>query len=178
MGHDWPVHDQANVQANSRITADALAGLLTGWADAHHGTLSQQLAHALRRAVRSGVLGDGTRLPPERGLATALAVSRSTVTAALDELRADGTVTSRQGSGTVVRTEHPRALVGTRIAEHFATVPGVDLAAGNPPDASHLPPSPSMSPASSPGAGGPAWSPWASPPCARPWPPAWPATAA
>lgn len=74
-------------------------------------------------------------------MAAALAVSRSTVTAALDELRAEGTVESRQGSGTVVREVHAGAVAGTRIAEHFSHAGhGIDLAAGNPPDASHLPP--------------------------------------
>ena len=73
-------------------------------------------------------------------MAAALNVSRSTVTAALDELRADGTVESRQGSGTVVRDVHAHTIAGTRIAEHFFEVGGIDLAAGNPPDASHLPP--------------------------------------
>ena len=73
-------------------------------------------------------------------MAAALNVSRSTVTAALDELRADGTVESRQGSGTVVRDVHAHTIAGTRIADHFFDVGGIDLAAGNPPDASHLPP--------------------------------------
>ncbi|MEO6121405.1 MAG: PLP-dependent aminotransferase family protein, partial [Acidimicrobiales bacterium] len=77
--------------------------------------------------------------PPERSLARALAVSRSTVTAALDELRADEVVESRQGSGTWVRGA-PRHVGATRIAQHFADSPGVDLAAGNPPDPSHWPP--------------------------------------
>lgn len=126
---------QADVAKGER-----LGMLLAGWADATHGTLAQQLAHALRGAVQAGVLADGSRLPAERAMAAALAVSRSTVTAALDELRAEGTVVSRQGSGSTVRNLYARASPGTRIAEHFSTVPGIDLAAGNPPDASHLPP--------------------------------------
>jgi DNA-binding transcriptional MocR family regulator len=114
--------------------------LLGDWADATHGTLAQQLARALRRAVQSAVLADGSRLPAERAMAEALSVSRSTVTAALDELRAEGTVESRQGSGTVVRNLSARTTAGTRIADHFSGATGIDLAAGNPPDASHLPP--------------------------------------
>jgi len=134
MRHDWPVNQPATRQAAQVGT------LLAGWADASHGTLAQQLARALRGAVLAGVLTDGERLPAERSLAAALSVSRSTVTAALDELRADGTVESRQGSGTVVRSVFARTVVGTRIADHFSSAPGIDLAAGNPPDASHLPP--------------------------------------
>ena len=49
-------------------------------------------------------------------------------------------MTSRQGSGTTVRSAYARAVAGSRIAEHFLPVSGIDLAAGNPPDASHLPP--------------------------------------
>ncbi len=129
------------MRANVKVMqSEELATLLSGWADATHGTLAQQLARALRGAVQSAVLADGARLPAERAMADALLVSRSTVTAALDELRADGTVVSRQGSGTTVRNQSARTTAGTRIAEHFFSTPGIDLAAGNPPDASHLPP--------------------------------------
>ncbi|MDQ1367373.1 MAG: hypothetical protein QOE57_3415 [Acidimicrobiaceae bacterium] len=116
-----------------------MADLLRGWPESAHGTMAQRLANAIRAAVASGLLGDGVRLPPERALASALAVSRSTVTAALDELRAEGVVESRQGSGTVVHGGH-RSITSTRIAEHFSEWPGIDLASGNPPDPSHWPP--------------------------------------
>jgi DNA-binding transcriptional MocR family regulator len=139
MVHDWRVNEQANHQSGS-LGGEKLAALLAGWADAAHGTLPQQLAHAMRRAIQSGVLAAGSSLPPERSIAAALAVSRSTVTAALDELRAEGTVDSRRGSGTTVRNLYSRSIGGTRVAEHFQTAAGIDLAAGNPPDASHLPP--------------------------------------
>ncbi len=122
------------------MPVDDLGPLLGGWADETHGTLAQQLAHALRQAVTAGMLADGARLPAERAMAGALSVSRSTVTAALDELRAEGTVVSRQGSGTTVRSPYARTVAGSRIAEHFSPTLGIDLAAGNPPDASHLPP--------------------------------------
>lgn len=139
MGHHWQVNAQTTSQA-SQVSGPALASTLGGWTDATHGTLAQQLARALRGAIEAGVLPGGSRLPSERALASALSVSRSTVTAALDELRAQGVLVSRQGSGTVVRRIATPTLTGTRIAEHFGTVPGIDLAAGNPPDASHLPP--------------------------------------
>ncbi|MDP9075655.1 MAG: winged helix-turn-helix domain-containing protein, partial [Actinomycetota bacterium] len=129
-------------QANNkppREGVDHLAGLLAGWPESAHGTLAQRLSVAIRDAVAAGLIGDGVRLPAERALADALAVSRSTVTAALDELRAEGIIESRQGSGSVVRSGH-RSIASTRIAEHFAEWPGVDLAAGNPPNPSHWPP--------------------------------------
>ncbi len=140
IGHYWYVVQQANTRPTGAVAPERLRSLLADWSDAAHGTLAQQLAHGLRRAVRSGLLADDTRLPAERVLAEALSVSRSTVSAALDELRADGTIESRQGSGTVVRSRHAHASPGTRIAEHFSGSPGIDLAAGNPPDPSHLPP--------------------------------------
>ncbi len=76
---------------------------MRGWSEAAHGTLAQRLASAVRGAIAAGLLGDGIPLPPERLLAESLAVSRSTVTA-LDELRAEGLVESRRGSGSVLRS--------------------------------------------------------------------------
>src|SRR5690606_27321264 len=58
---------------------------------------------------------------------------------ALDELRADGVIESRRGSGSFVRGPHVAAAVGTRIAEHFSSTPHIDLSSGNSPDPSHLP---------------------------------------
>lgn len=112
--------------------------MLVGWPEAAHGTLAQRLANAVRAAVTAGLLADGIRLPPERALAETLAVSRSTVTAALDELRAEGMIESRRGSGSVVRNRR-RSIAASRIAEHFSEWPGIDLATGNPPDPSHWP---------------------------------------
>lgn len=130
----------ANHRPTDALAPERIRDLLADWGGAGHGTLAQHLAHGLRRAVLSGVIADGARLPAERALADALSVSRSTVSTALDELRAEGTLESRQGSGTVVRSRHGQASPGTRIAEHFSAAPGIDLAAGNPPDPSHLPP--------------------------------------
>ena len=117
-----------------------LARLLSGWTDGGHGTLPQRLAYGLRCAISSGLLGDGAKLPPERDLARALAVSRSTITTALDLLRDEGLVESRQGSGTVVRGPSQRSVGTTRIAGQLVGATGIDLALGTPPDPSHLPP--------------------------------------
>jgi DNA-binding transcriptional MocR family regulator len=119
--------------------SSGVVAVLGPWASSGHGTLAQRLAHGLRQAIDAGLLADGTPLPSERLLATTLAVSRSTVTSALDELRADGLLVSRQGSGTVVRGRREPDVGGGRIAEHFAGVAGIDLATANPPDPSHLP---------------------------------------
>lgn len=113
--------------------------LLEGWAATGHGPLPRRLAHAVRRLIDAGVLPSGWRLPPERALAQALAVSRTTVTRALDELRDERRLTSRQGSGTSVVRPATVASFGTRVAAHLSAGPGIDLAKGDAPDLSHLP---------------------------------------
>jgi len=66
------------------------------------GPIYSRLARALRRAIEEGDLTGGTRLPPERPLAEALEISRTTVVLAYGQLRRSGLVESRQGSGTWV----------------------------------------------------------------------------
>lgn len=120
-----------------------IAAAIAGWADSGHGNLSQRLAYGLRRLIDAGLLAPGAPLPPERTLAAELAVSRSTVTAALDLLRADGVLTSRQGRGTFVAGFGARAddEAANRMAVHLVEgAGGIDLAVGNPADVSHLPP--------------------------------------
>ena len=58
------------------------------------------LAQRVRMLVADGRVPLGTRLPAERELAAALALSRATVTAAYARLRDDGWATARQGAGT------------------------------------------------------------------------------
>ncbi|MFG2480910.1 PLP-dependent aminotransferase family protein [Streptomyces fagopyri] len=74
------------------------------------------LTNALRDAVRTGRLAPGTRLPPSRSLAADLGVSRNTVTDSYAELVAEGWLTARQGSGTLVaeQAEPGRAGTGSR----------------------------------------------------------------
>lgn len=60
------------------------------------------LAAALRLLILDGRLGLETRLPGERDLAAAIGLSRGTVAAAFAELRADGFLASRHGSGSLV----------------------------------------------------------------------------
>ena len=134
-----PVPDPAP-QRSSRVDGPDLAALLDGWASVGHGTLPRRLAHAVRRAVQAGVLPAGWQIPPERHLAGELAVSRATVTEALDELRREGLLSSTQGRGTFVAGGATPARMGTRVADHLSGGRGIDLATGNPPDLSHLPP--------------------------------------
>ena len=67
------------------------------------GPLYQQLAQAITLAVERSDVLPGTRLPPERSLADALKLSRTTVVQAYARLREAGTIESRHGSGTWVR---------------------------------------------------------------------------
>jgi DNA-binding transcriptional MocR family regulator len=67
------------------------------------GAAYRQLARALRLLILDGRIGLGVRIGGERDLARALRVSRTTVSAAFDLLRAEGYLLSRQGSGSVTR---------------------------------------------------------------------------
>jgi GntR family transcriptional regulator / MocR family aminotransferase len=69
--------------------------------------LFRQLYGGIRDAVLGGRLPAGTRLPPSRGLATELGVSRNTVTLAYDQLVAEGYLRGRPRSGMQVATTLP-----------------------------------------------------------------------
>ncbi|MDX2681833.1 MocR-like pyridoxine biosynthesis transcription factor PdxR [Streptomyces sp. NY05-11A] len=90
------------------------------------------LQAALRDAVRSGRLVQGTRLPSSRDLAADLGVSRGLVTEAYEQLTAEGYLRSGRGAGTwvggAVRAARPRAR------DHAPRTPGarVDFVPGTP----------------------------------------------
>ncbi|MEQ9367208.1 MAG: PLP-dependent aminotransferase family protein [Leptospirales bacterium] len=69
-----------------------------------------------RGAILDGVLAGGSRLPPGRALAQQLGVSRNTVSAAFDQLLAEGYIEARPGSGTFVARLPPAALNDRRRA--------------------------------------------------------------
>jgi DNA-binding transcriptional MocR family regulator len=146
-----------------RLPPAELAAQLGDWSSRPHGSLSRRLAAALRSRIVAGLLPAGVGLPPERQLAQALAVSRSTLVVALDELRAEGLVHSRVGSGTTVgpltgvpigapmgpaigpdgtdgvpspRRGRAGASLADRVLGHRG---GINLGVSAPPDAQHLP---------------------------------------
>jgi DNA-binding transcriptional MocR family regulator len=84
------------------------------------GPAYQRLAGALRTAIERGDYPLGARLPAERALAKALRVSRTTVVGAYDQLRQDGWVESRQGSGSRVRRGGSRPRPSEREARTSA----------------------------------------------------------
>ncbi|MCD0501766.1 GntR family transcriptional regulator [Bordetella petrii] len=67
----------------------------------------RQLVQHLRSDIIHGVFPVGSQLPTEEELAERFTVSRHTVREALRQLRTDGLVSSRQGSGTTVMPPPP-----------------------------------------------------------------------
>jgi len=70
--------------------------------------LSQQLTLQLSHWVVSGRLAPGIRLPASRLLAQDLKLSRNTINTAIEQLRAQGYLTSQAGSGVFVSTDLPQ----------------------------------------------------------------------
>src|SRR5712692_6559774 len=68
--------------------------------------LYRQICQALREAILSGELAEGTRLPTERALASELGVNRTTVMNAYNELASEGLIEGHVGRGTLVRRNH------------------------------------------------------------------------
>jgi GntR family transcriptional regulator/MocR family aminotransferase len=89
------------------------------------------LEHALRDAVRSGRLSAGARLPSTRALAAELGLARGTVSAAYDQLVAEGYFVARQGSGTEVADLAQRQPEAADRAV-AGTAPVHDLRPGSP----------------------------------------------
>jgi DNA-binding transcriptional MocR family regulator len=83
------------------ISGRALGALLP---DVRQGTppVYAALANAITSLVLNGRIAPETRLPSERDLAQQLLLSRATITAAYDELRESGYLTSRTGAGSFV----------------------------------------------------------------------------
>src|SRR3954447_7970389 len=71
---------------------------------------SQQIANKLRAAILTGKFAPGDRLPSQPDLAARYGVARETVKRALDLLRAERLIVSRQGSGAFVRAQTQRAV--------------------------------------------------------------------
>ncbi len=68
----------------------------------HRGRLSDQLYGQVFEQITSGRLKVGEQLPPEMEISERFGVSRPVVREALQQLRADGLITSHQGLGTFV----------------------------------------------------------------------------
>ncbi|GAA0933929.1 PLP-dependent aminotransferase family protein [Pseudonocardia zijingensis] len=86
-----------------RIGAPSFARLLGDWRPPDGRGLAEALADRIRLLVLDGRLPLETRLPAERELAAALAVSRTTVAGAYEALRSAGVLRSRRGAGSWTR---------------------------------------------------------------------------
>lgn len=80
------------------------------------GPLYRQLVEALRHEIVKGLYPIGTQLPTEASLCERFGVSRHTVREALRQLRLDGFISSRRGSGTTVMLPSPTAFNVHRVA--------------------------------------------------------------
>ena len=89
----------------------------------------RDIADALRLRVESGELGPGSVLPSEADLSAAYDASRVTVRRALEQLREEGLVDSRQGFGWFVATDPLRQSLG-----RLATIEGQLKASGVQPE--------------------------------------------
>jgi len=99
----------------------------------------EQLERTLRDAIRDGRLHAGMRLPSSRGLAAELGVSRGVVSAAYDQLVAEGYLETRQGApvriAEGVRAQPPRPRTPSLLPRYaYDFSPGLPDLAGFPRD--------------------------------------------
>ncbi|HEV2639684.1 MAG TPA: PLP-dependent aminotransferase family protein [Actinocrinis sp.] len=113
---------------NGLIGGTQLAQLLGPWRTVDrggNGTLHTALAERIKGLILDGRVPVGVRLPAERGLADALALSRTTVTAAYAQLRDSGHATSRHGSGTFTSLPDQAVVHSSGMWRSGATRTGV-----------------------------------------------------
>ncbi|MBW4643470.1 MAG: PLP-dependent aminotransferase family protein [Goleter apudmare HA4340-LM2] len=79
--------------------------------------LHRQVYEELRRAILSGRLAPGQKLPSTRRLAKSLSISRSTVTQSYEQLLSEGYLETTVGSGTFVCRRLPDDLLDTAPVE-------------------------------------------------------------
>lgn len=92
------------------LNPGSVARELGNWrTSSRSGPTYQGLAAGLRLLIVDGRLPVGSRLPSERALADTLRVSRTTVTAAYTELRAEGYLHARRGTRSTIALPHAPA---------------------------------------------------------------------
>ncbi|MEU6934139.1 PLP-dependent aminotransferase family protein [Streptomyces sp. NPDC046374] len=115
--------------ADRVLSGRQLAALLTPPPEGRFGY--RELARAVRETLLDGRVALRMRLPAERELATALGVSRTTVTSAYDLLRESGYAHSRQGAGTWTALPEGQSPIGP-AAIHGDTGAVIDFALAAP----------------------------------------------
>lgn len=122
--------------SSRRIGPASLTRLLGAWRGEGVGPAYRQLADGLRLLVLDGRLPLDVVLPGERELASALEVSRTTVTAAMARLRDDGFLERRQGAGARTRLPAgPGARGQTNVLSGAEGDGLIDMASAAPPAA-------------------------------------------
>lgn len=91
--------------------ADAKAGRLNHKRSGKDRTLSDQVYEKILAMIASGETPVGSKLPTEHVLSETLEVSRPVLRQALKQLREDGVVVSRQGSGSFVQRRPETAIL-------------------------------------------------------------------
>jgi len=86
------------------------------------GSLHEQVASAIRRAIAEGEARPGERLPPARDLARVLGVNSNTVLRALRTLRDEGVLEFRRGRSITVAEGAQLQSRLSRIAREFVKV--------------------------------------------------------
>lgn len=77
--------------------------------------LSEKIYQSLKRRITRGHYGANEKLPAEKDLSVQFGVSRPVLRAALEQLREDGLIVSRQGAGNFVRMTRETALGYTPV---------------------------------------------------------------
>lgn len=84
----------------------------------HSGeALQAQLYQQLVERIFNGYLPPGTRLPSSRIMAQELCISRNTITVVIDQLKSEGLVQTRMGSGVFITHDLPTENSRTRPTE-------------------------------------------------------------
>lgn len=90
--------------------------------------LFTQLVNSVRRAIATGELSVGDRLPAARELARSLAINMHTVLRAYQDLREAGLVELRRGRGAVVRRQlDPEEALAPRLDDLLADASALGL---------------------------------------------------
>src|SRR3984885_8746999 len=98
-----------------------VAAALADWTRGS-GPMLARLAAALESAVLRGTIVAGARRPSERELAHRLGISRSTVVAAYDRLKAEGRAHTQRGSGTYAGPPGPLTRGGRFSPGHLVSI--------------------------------------------------------
>lgn len=91
-------------------------------APARPTALADGIYHAILTAIADGHYAANARLPSEHDLAEHFQVSRPVVRAALDRLRRDGAIVSRQGAGSFVRPREASPALGFAPVDSIADI--------------------------------------------------------